>query len=112
MARPEVGFLWSHPGIPSLTVPYHDTNDFYYSGHVGACMMYLLEHLAVDFKPLYIYILCVLIFEWSLLMFLRTHYVIDLVTGALFAHFCHINAEWMSYILDVKLVGFQGEARQ
>ena len=45
MGRPS-GFLWSDPGIPSITVPYHDTNDFFFSGHVGASVIYLLEFKA------------------------------------------------------------------
>ena len=48
MGRPE-GFLWSDPGIPSLTVPYHDTNDFYYSGHVGSAILWMHEYYANDY---------------------------------------------------------------
>jgi len=42
MGRPS-GFAWFNPGMPALTVPYHDTNDFYYSGHIGSSFMYLTE---------------------------------------------------------------------
>ena len=33
------GYNWSYPGIPSLFVPYGETADFFYSGHVGICAM-------------------------------------------------------------------------
>ena len=46
MGRP-VGFLWFYPGIHSLTVPYFDTNDFYFSGHVGSTTIFSSEYLAM-----------------------------------------------------------------
>mmetsp|Transcript_17896 Transcript_17896/g.30424 ORF Transcript_17896/g.30424 Transcript_17896/m.30424 type:complete len:157 (-) Transcript_17896:159-629(-) len=110
MARPE-GFLWSHPGIPSLTVPYHDTNDFYYSGHVGTCVMYMLEFYANRCTCLTIYCFITLIIEWSVLTMLRTHYIIDLLTGVMVAHLAFINSEWVSYFADVKIAGFRGKDR-
>lgn len=46
------GFIFSYPGIPSLTVPYHDVNDFFYSGHVGTCLLVVLEYRAGGFYKL------------------------------------------------------------
>ena len=37
------GRVYNDPGIPALTVPYHDVNDYYYSGHVGAVLIWALE---------------------------------------------------------------------
>jgi len=42
MKKP-VDFIWRNPGIFSIFVPYFPTNDFFYSGHVGFCMMSNLE---------------------------------------------------------------------
>lgn len=42
----EEGFLFGYPGLRSITVPYHDTNDFYFSGHVGTCFLIALEYRA------------------------------------------------------------------
>jgi hypothetical protein len=112
MGRPDTGFLWSHPGIPSLTVPYHDTNDFYYSGHVGSCTLYLMEFVAVGSQWMQGLCLFVLVVEWTVLMLLRTHYIIDLVSGAMIAHLALIQAEWLSFFLDVKLTGLGGKERQ
>lgn len=38
------GFIYGNPGLFSITVPYHDTNDFFYSGHVGTCLLIALEY--------------------------------------------------------------------
>ena len=43
--------------------------------------------------------------------FLRAHYIIDLVTGAILAHYCHMFAEWISYVSDVKFVGAPAKTR-
>ena len=40
------GFLFFNPGFPSLSVPYHDVNDFFYSGHIGTCFLIVLEYRA------------------------------------------------------------------
>ena len=44
-------------------------------------------------------------------MLLRTHYIIDLITGLLLGHLAMINAEWLSYIIDVKLLGWSAKKR-
>ena len=110
MARPN-NFLWTNPGIPSLTVPYHDTNDFYYSGHVGACVVYLSEFYCQGSIFMYLFCGIILIAEWSLLTSLKTHYIIDLMSGLMIAHCCHITAEWLSYYMDVKLCGWSASKR-
>ena len=77
MGRP-VGFLWSYPGIISLTVPYFDTNDFYFSGHVGSTTMYASEYLAMKWYKMAAIIIFVVVDVWVALTFLRTHYIIDI----------------------------------
>jgi hypothetical protein len=48
------GFAWFDPGFPSLTIPYHDTNDFFWSGHIGTCFMYSAEfYFAGYYKMFY-----------------------------------------------------------
>ena len=34
----------------------------------------------------------------------RTHYVIDMITGVIIAHYMHIMAEKLSYYVDVLLL--------
>ena len=33
------GYNWGYPGVMSLFVPYGATADFFYSGHVGTCVL-------------------------------------------------------------------------
>jgi hypothetical protein len=37
------GNNWTYPGWFSLFVPYGTTPDFYYSGHVGSCIVHFME---------------------------------------------------------------------
>ena len=41
------GYMYDYPGLPSLTIAYFDTNDFYFSGHIGSCTIYTMEFIAV-----------------------------------------------------------------
>ena len=110
MARMK-GFAWYDPGMPALSVPYHDTNDFYYSGHVGTCIIYIFEFFLNGPICMGYTVTFIMINQWILLWLLRTHYIIDLVTGALIAHWAVINAEWLSYYCDVKVMGWAGHLR-
>lgn len=110
MGRPE-GFLWSWPGFYSIVVPYHDTNDFFFSGHVGTCVLMILEYKAAKWPKMMWFCIFIGINQWVLMTFVRTHYIIDLVTGGILAHYCHMFAEWISYVSDVKFVGAPGKTR-
>ena len=41
----------------------------------------------------------------------RTHYIIDLVTGLIMAHYCFMMAEWVSYYIDVLIIGVPAKDR-
>ena len=110
MGRP-VGFLWSYPGIIALTVPYFDTNDFYFSGHVGSTTMFSSEYLAMKWNKWAALIIFVVVDVWVSMTFLRTHYIIDFTSGYVCARFVHRIAEKLSYISDVKLMGWPREKR-
>lgn len=47
-----------------------------------------------------------------MLMFLRTHYFIDLITGLIVAKYLHRFGEYLSFIFDVKLLKIPHEKRQ
>ena len=49
------GYDWGFPGFMSIFVPYGETADFFYSGHVGICMIMFLEFWAVGWKFMAIY---------------------------------------------------------
>jgi hypothetical protein len=44
--------LYSYPGVPSVTISYFDTNDFYFSGHVGSCTIYTMELIALGWSKM------------------------------------------------------------
>lgn len=106
MGRP-IGFLWFYPGFPSVAIAYHDTSDFYFSGHVGNCTMFLVEVWALGEKKVAMLVLFILLNEWYALTLLRTHYVIDMVTGLVLASLVHRISEHITFIYDVKICGFQ-----
>ena len=97
------GYLWDFPGIYSLTVPYGKTNDFFFSGHVGACVICFCEYMAIGWTKLGYFSLFSLINQIALMIALRGHYVIDLIAGVVFGHYAWIMAERYSYLIDVKL---------
>ena len=92
MGRPE-GFLWSYPGVIAVTVPYPDLNDFFYSGHVGTCVLLVLEYRAMSWFKMSYFSLFVMANQWALMTFVRTHYITDMVAGAIIAHYFFIHAE-------------------
>jgi hypothetical protein len=87
------GFLFSYPGLPSLTVPYHDTNDFYYSGHIGTCFLIVLEYKASKWYKMSYFTFFIMANQWFMMCLVRTHYIIDMVTGLIVAHYMFIMAE-------------------
>ena len=84
-------------------VPYGKTNDFYYSGHVGCCLLSYLEFKANGWFKFAYFSLVTMILQASLMIFLRSHYSIDIFGGLVFAHYIWMMAEKYSYFIDVKL---------
>lgn len=105
MGRP-VGFEWFYPGIPALTVPYFDTNDFYFSGHVGSTTIFSSEYLAMRWWKMAAFCISLVVDVWISLCFLRTHYIIDFLSGYVYARIVHRIGEKLSYYPDVKLLGY------
>ena len=95
------GYLWDFPGIYSITVPYGRTNDFFYSGHIGCCVICYCEFRANKWFKFAYFSLCTLIFQCMLMISLRGHYFIDMFSGIIFAHYFWLFAERYSYIVDV-----------
>ncbi|CAI2372230.1 unnamed protein product [Moneuplotes crassus] len=100
MRFPE-GYLWRYPGFPSLVVPYGQTNDFFYSGHVGGALIMTLEYrtLATELsnhkmmmRAMQIFGFLTIISQIFLMIFLRGHYSIDMITGLIVGHYFYIIA--------------------
>jgi hypothetical protein len=86
MKYPE-GMAWEYPGIPSLTVSYEATSDFFFSGHVGIMVFVSLEnykHRNYQMMTLGIFSVCA---EFFVMLVLRGHYSIDLISGIIFGHY-------------------------
>ena len=94
------GYNWGYPGFFSVFVPYGQTADFFYSGHVGICMMFFLEFYAVGWYIWSYYALFTLVFEAFVLIILRAHYTMDILAGVVFAHYFWILSEKYSYTVD------------
>ena len=75
------GFLWFYPGVWSITVSYHDINDFFYSGHVGIVLLQTHEQLAFGYEGLGWTGILSICNIFVMMIVLRTHYIIDLVAG-------------------------------
>jgi len=99
------GYLWDYPGFPSLTVPYGKTSDFFYSGHVGACVIQFLEFRSGGWKYWSMFALFSMIAQMFLMVVLRSHYSIDLLAAVIFGHYFWIQAEKYSYLIDWCIFG-------
>jgi hypothetical protein len=93
------GYAWDYPGFPSLTVPYPKTNDFFYSGHVGGAMIAALEFHSQNCLLMAYFGYLTAGMQVVLMIFLRSHYSIDLIGGLVFAHYYFIWAtRWHSWV--------------
>ena len=99
LEQPE-GYNWGYPGWFSLVVPYGITNDFFYSGHVGVCFIFYLEFNAIGWFWMSLYSLLTMVVQIVLMLALRSHYSIDMISGIAFGHFFWIMAEKYSYLID------------
>jgi len=101
------GDIFADPGPFSLSIAYFDTNDFYFSGHIGSCTMYMTEMFALGHSRIgYIY-MAILVFQWIFLTIVRTHYVIDLIYGIIVALTLHRTGEILCYLLDYLVMKLQ-----
>jgi hypothetical protein len=100
------GYNWGYPGIMSIFVPYGETADFFYSGHVGVCMLQYLEFSKVQWHYWSYFALTTMFMQFVMMISLRSHYTIDMVAGFIFAHYFFMLADEYSYIVDWYVFGF------
>ncbi len=82
-------------------MPYGKTNDFFYSGHVGCCIINFLEFRAIGWDRFARFSLLTCVCQICLMVCLRGHYFIDLISGVIFAHYTWMISERYSYLVDV-----------
>ena len=99
------GFLYGDPGIPALTVPYHDTNDFYYSGHICMATIYLIYFYSMGWKLAFYLQVFQFCYNWYLMTVLYTHYVIDYTSGIAVGFVMMRVCEHLSFVVDKWVMG-------
>ena len=82
---PPPGIIWHYPGFPSLLVTYAVANDFFFSGHTAIAVFAGLELARLKKPWLTAVAVVVVIFEVGVVLVLRAHYTMDVVTGILAA---------------------------
>ena len=113
MGQP-AGFNWYFPGVYSVMVPYHDIQDFFYSGHISTALVFIygLKILTKWYPDRWLYRLYYKVwvyfripYIWMQMIFTRTHFVIDMTGGVAMAGVAILIAERLCYIFDVILQG-------
>ena len=98
------GFLFEYPGLPSVSVCYIKTNDYFFSGHVGLPIILAMESRKLGFKFMPYICWIIALIEFIILTLVRTHYIIDLITGIIVAHYIFIIID--EYILEENKINF------
>jgi len=104
MSYPE-GYIWEYPGFPSLMVSYLKTNDFFYSGHVGLPIILMSEFYVLKRFNMFGFCIFTFFIEAFTMIATRGHYSIDLITGAIFAHYIFQNVEKNIHYIDSLTIG-------
>jgi hypothetical protein len=79
---PPPGIIWRDPGFPTALVTYGVSNDFFFSGHTALAVLGAIE--ICHHAPPWIgaIALAVAIGEIIIVLVLRAHYTMDVITGA------------------------------
>ena len=82
---PPPGIIWRNPGFPTLLVTYAVGNDFFFSGHTALAVLGAIE--ASHLGPVWLAVPAAIVAlgEMLIVLVLRAHYTLDVVTGALAA---------------------------
>ena len=99
MKYPE-NIIWEYPGIPSFSVSYHETSDFFFSGHVGINLIAAIELYRFNMKKIsFLSFLGIFLQIFTMIIF-RGHYSIDLIAGLISAHYCDLISFRLVKLLD------------
>lgn len=91
------GYIWHAPTlgsveIPSLTVPYQPSDDFFFSGHVACCVLATVEQVYYRCWWGVAFTVFVTLIQFFVMTITRGHYAIDMIAGAVIAHWVHMVA--------------------
>lgn len=92
--------IWRDPGFPTLLVTYKVGNDFFFSGHTALAVLGAIEICRIG--PWWLGAVAVLIAigEAMIILILRAHYTMDVITGALAAWVAADLAKWIAAHTD------------
>ncbi len=84
---PPPGIIWRDPGFPTVLVTYAVGNDFFFSGHTALAVLGAIEIYQI--APWWLGVLAILVAlgEATIVLVLRAHYTMDVITGAFAAWF-------------------------
>ena len=100
---PPPGIIWRHPGCPALLVTYEVGNDFFFSGHTALAVLGAIT--AAHLGPPWLAALTAVIAlgEMVMVLVLRAHYTLDVLTGAFAAFLAAAVAGRLSPAVDAWL---------
>jgi len=93
-------YIWGNPGVFSIVVPYQPANDFFYSGHLGLCVISFITFKRDGKKFLTYFAVVTAFVEFFTLLVTRAHFFVDLVIGMIVAHYIYIVMDWIYEYLD------------
>lgn len=79
------GIIWRDPKFPSLFVTYNVSNDLFFSGHTALAVFGALNFAAGQSWIIIILALIVILYEILVVIALRAHWTMDILTGILAA---------------------------
>jgi hypothetical protein len=79
------GIIWRHPGFPSLFVTYDVGNDFFFSGHTALAVYGAIQLATLQDPALTALGIAVATLEAIVVIVLRAHWTMDVLTGLLAA---------------------------
>lgn len=97
------GIIWRNPGFPTALVTYDVGNDFFFSGHTALAVLGAIEICQVG--PWWLGGIAVLVAlgEALIVLVLRAHYTMDVITGAFAAWFAADMAARLAPSVDIWL---------
>ena len=97
---PPEGIIWSYPGVPSLLVTYGVSNDFFFSGHTAIATFAGLELGRRGGRRWWGLGVFLISFQATVVLVLRAHYTLDVITGVVFAVLAHPVADRIAGAAD------------
>ncbi|MEO8614405.1 MAG: phosphatase PAP2-related protein [Luteolibacter sp.] len=97
---PPPGIIWRDPGFPTVLVTYGVGNDFFFSGHTALAVLGAIEVCHMAPWWLGAIAVCIAIGEAVIVLVLRAHYTMDVITGAFAAWFAADLADRIAPWLD------------